>query len=220
MDRSGHLLFYRAGGYHAVPFDLATLQVIGESFPVLADAQELDPSGDWPQPVATAPGGALSYLTGPDVPTSRLTWIDKNGDVHSACSRGAPLRQRQALRRRSARRRRKPGSRTALDSHRGSAARHRGSAADSRYELESGSDARWPSVVHEHAQGRLRRGPKDINGSGSETAILSGPDDTDPVAWTRDGRLVFQGSEPDGAYPLKLLEAGEPARSTPHRATR
>jgi len=52
-----------------------------------------------------------------------------------------------------------------------------------------------------------------VNGSGSETAILSGPDDTDPVAWTRDGRLVFQGSEPDGAYPLKLLDLREPTRS-------
>jgi hypothetical protein len=54
---------------------------------------------------------------------------------------------------------------------------------------------------------------KDVNGTGAETAILAGPDDTDPVAWTRDGRLVFQGSEPDGAYPLKLLEAQAPTRS-------
>jgi len=27
-----------------------------------------------------------------------------------------------------------------------------------------------------------------------------------PIAWTRDGRLGFQGSEPDGAYPLKLFD--------------
>ena len=76
---SGHLLFYRTGRYQAVPFDLSTLQVTGESFPILEDAQELDPSGDWPQPVATAPGGALAYLAGPYVPPSRLTWIDAAG---------------------------------------------------------------------------------------------------------------------------------------------
>ena len=76
---SGHLVFYRTGRYQAVPFDLSTLQVAGESFPVLEDAQELDPSGDWPQPVATAPGGALAYLAGPYVPPSRLTWIDAAG---------------------------------------------------------------------------------------------------------------------------------------------
>ena len=38
-----------------------------------------------------------------------------------------------------------------------------------------------------------------------------GPDDTDPVAWTRDGRLVLQGSEPDGAYPLKLFDPRKPS---------
>jgi hypothetical protein len=47
---------------------------------------------------------------------------------------------------------------------------------------------------------------KDVSGSGAEQALLSGPDDTDPIAWTRDGRLVFQGSEPDGAYPPKLFD--------------
>ena len=44
--------------------------------------------------------------------------------------------------------------------------------------------------------------------------MLSGPDDTDPVAWTRDGRLVFQGSEPDGAYPLKLFDPRQPNQIT------
>ena len=47
---------------------------------------------------------------------------------------------------------------------------------------------------------------KEVGGTGAEHAVLAGPDDTDPIAWTRDGRLVFQGSEPDGAYPLKLFD--------------
>ena len=55
---------------------------------------------------------------------------------------------------------------------------------------------------------------KDVAGTGAEQAVLSGPDDTDPIAWTRDGRLVFQGSEPDGAYPLKLFDPREPSRIT------
>ena len=63
---------------------------------------------------------------------------------------------------------------------------------------------------------------KDVDGTAPETAVLSGPDDTDPVAWTRDGRLVFQGSEPDGAYPLKLLDdvRRADAVATPHRTAR
>jgi hypothetical protein len=47
---------------------------------------------------------------------------------------------------------------------------------------------------------------KEIGGAGGEEGLLTGPEDTDPIAWTRDGRLVFQGSEPDGAYPLKLFD--------------
>ena len=53
---------------------------------------------------------------------------------------------------------------------------------------------------------------KEVAGAGAEQALLSGPDDTDPIAWTRDNRLVFQGSEPDGAYPLKLFDPRQPAQ--------
>ena len=56
---------------------------------------------------------------------------------------------------------------------------------------------------------------KDVIGAGPEQPVLAGPDDTDPIAWTRDdGRLVFQGSEPDGTYPLKLFDPHDPARTT------
>ncbi len=58
---------------------------------------------------------------------------------------------------------------------------------------------------------------KDVDSSVPETAVLAGPDDTDPVAWTRDGRLVLQGSEPDGVYPLKLLDPRKPG--APQRLT-
>ena len=129
---SGHLLFYRTGRYQAVPFDLSTLQVTGESFPVLEDAQELDPAGDWPQPVATAPGGALAYLAGPYVPPSRLTWIDAGGTIHAAGVRGAAVRERQAVARRPARRDGEPGSRAPVDSPARSRSRHGGSAPDRR----------------------------------------------------------------------------------------
>jgi serine/threonine protein kinase len=211
--RSGHLLFYRAGGYHAVPFDPSTLQVTGESFPILADAQELDPSGDWPQPVVTAPGGALAYLAGSFVPGSRLTWIDKNGAFTPLAFAERPF----------------ISVRLAPDGRRvATASLEAGRLLIRLFDLQRGTEQvphiagmNWNPVWL--PDGRLsftsmRKGDfdvyvKDVNGSGSETAILSGPDDTDPVAWTRDGRLVFQGSEPDGAYPLKLLDVREPTRS-------
>jgi hypothetical protein len=55
---------------------------------------------------------------------------------------------------------------------------------------------------------------KEVGGTGAEHPVLTGPDDTDPIAWTRDGRLVFQGSEPDGAYPLKLYDPRQPSQVT------
>ena len=53
--------------------------VTGEPFPVIEDAQELDPAGDWGQPVSVASGGVLAYLPGHYVPPSKLTWIDRRG---------------------------------------------------------------------------------------------------------------------------------------------
>ena len=211
--RSGHVLFYRAGGYHAVPFDLTTLQVTGESFPILADAQELDPAGDWPQPVVTAPGGALAYLAGSYVPASRLTWINENGTFVPLPTAERPFVSVKLS----------PDGRRAA-----TASLEAGRLLIRLFDLQHGTDEvpqiagmNWNPVWL--PDGRLsftsmRKGDfdvyvKDLNGSGSETAILAGPDDTDPVAWTRDGRLVFQGSEPDGAYPLKLLDVREPTRT-------
>jgi len=210
---SGYLLFFRTGRYLAIPFDLKTLRVTGDAFPILADAQELDPSGDWPQPVVTAPGGALAYLAGAYVPASRLTWIDKNGAFTPLASAERPF----------------VSVKLSPDGRRVAAASlEAGRLLIRVIDLERGTETvpeiagmNWNPVWL--PDGRLsftsmRKGDfdvyvMDLKDAGSETAILSGPDDTDPVAWTRDGRLVFQGSEPDGAYPLKLLDTREPTHS-------
>jgi hypothetical protein len=75
----GYIVFYRTGRYHAIRYDLASSNVSGEPFPVLEDAQELDPAGDWGQPVSVGSGGVLAYLPVRYVPPSRLTWIDAQG---------------------------------------------------------------------------------------------------------------------------------------------
>ena len=76
---SGHLLFYRAGRYQVVPFDLKTAHTSGDAVVVLEDATELDPAGDWPQPVVVSASGTLAYLPGQYVPESRLIWISPSG---------------------------------------------------------------------------------------------------------------------------------------------
>ena len=205
---SGHIVFYRTGRYHAVAFDLAAGKVVGESFPVLEDAQELDPSGDWQQPMTSAPSGALAYLAGPYVPPSRLTWIDVKGALTPLPFAARPF---VSIRLSPDGRRAATGS---LES---------GRLLIRLYDLERGIED-TPKIDGMNfnptwlPDGRLsftsmRKGDfdvyvKDLVSTQPESAVLAGPDDTDPVAWTRDGRLVFQGSEPDGAYPLKLSIPG------------
>jgi serine/threonine-protein kinase len=211
---SGHIVFFRAGRYHAVPFDLSSGTVNGDSFPVLDDARELDPAGDWSQTLGITSTGALAYLTGPYVPLSRLTWIGPDGASTPLAFAPRPF----------------VGVKISADRRLvATASLEAGSLLLRVFDLERGTEEapkiegmNWNPVWL--PDGRLsftsmRKGDfdvyvKEVTGTGAEQAVLSGPDDTDPVAWTRDGRLVFQGSEPDGAYPLKLFDPREPSRMT------
>jgi serine/threonine-protein kinase len=209
---SGHIVFFRAGRYQAVPFDLLSGTVTGESFPVLDDARELDPAGDWSQTVALTSTGALAYLAGSYVPPSRLTWIDANGTSVPLAFPPRPFVSVKLS----------PDGRLAA-----TASLEAGRLLIRVLDLERGTEEtpkidgmNWNPVWL--PDGRLsftsmRKGDfdvyvKEIAGTGAEHALLAGPDDTDPIAWTRDGRLVFQGSEPDGAYPLKLYDPRQPSQ--------
>jgi Tol biopolymer transport system component len=211
---SGHILFYRTGRYHAVPFDVASGNVTGEPFPVIEDAQELDPAGDWGQPVSVASSGVLAYLPGHYVPPSKLTWIDAKGTFTPLAFAARPF----------------IGVKLSPDGHRvATASLEAGRLVIRLLDLQRGTEElpnidgmNWNPVWL--PDGRLsytsmRKGDfdvyvKEVAGTGTEHPVLDGPDDTDPIAWTRDGRLVFQGSEPDGAYPLKLFNPREPTHIT------
>jgi len=209
---SGHIVFYRAGRYHAIPFDVTSSKLGTRSFPVLDDARELDPAGDWSQTVALASTGALAYLSGPYVPASRLTWIDTDGTATPL-----PFAPRPYV-----------GVKLSPDGRRAATASYEAGRLLLRvFDLERGTEEElkiegmnWNPVWL--PDGRLsftsmRKGDfdvyiKDIANRRTEQAVLAGPDDTDPVAWTADGRMVFQGSEPDGTYPLKLADPRHPSR--------
>jgi eukaryotic-like serine/threonine-protein kinase len=211
---SGHIVFFRTGRYQAVPFDLSSGKVTGDPFPVLEDAQELDPAGDWGQPVAVAANGALAYLPGRYVPASRLTWIGADGTFTPLTFPPRPF----------------IGVKLSPDGRRvATASLESGRLLIRLLDLERGTEEipnidgmNWNPVWL--PDGRLsytsmRKGDfdvfvKEVAGTGAEHAVLDGPDDTDPIAWTRDGRLVFQGSEPDGAYPLKLFDPRHPTQIT------
>jgi hypothetical protein len=205
-------VFFRAGRYQAIPFELSSGTVTGESFPVLDDARELDPGGDWSQTVALTSTGALAYLGGSYVPPSRLTWIDAGGTSTPLAFAPRPFVSVKLS----------PDGRLAA-----MASLEAGRLLIRVADLARGTEEtpkidgmNWNPVWL--PDGRLsytsmRKGDfdvyvKDVAGTGAERAVLSGPDDTDPIAWTRDGRLVFQGSEPDGAYPLKLFDPRQPSQ--------
>jgi len=211
---SGHIVFYRAGRYHAIPFDASSSELGAHSFPVLDDARELDPAGDWSQTIALASTGALAYLSGPYVPASRLTWIDADGTSTPLAFAPRPY----------------VGVKLSPDGRLAATASYEAGRLLLRvFDLERGTEEEpkiegmnWNPVWL--PDGRLsftsmRKGDfdvyvKDIANRRTEQAVLAGPDDTDPVAWTKDGRIVFQGSEPDGTYPLKLVDPRHPSRIT------
>ena len=203
---SGHIVFYHAGRHQAVPFDLSSLSVTGESFPVLDDAREIDPAGDWSQTVAVTSTGALAYLPGTYVPPSRLTWIDSKGALTPLAFPPRPF----------------IGVKLSPDGRRAATASLESGRLMIRVmDLERGTEdapridgMNWNPVWL--PDGRLsytsmRKGDfdvyvKEIGGTGAEEVVLADANDSDPIAWLRNGSLVFQGSEPDGAYPLKLFD--------------
>jgi len=79
---SGHVVYYRGGGYRAVPFDITRRQVTGPELSVLPHVRRLDPVGsDWNY-AAFASTGALAYVEGDSTlaaPQSRLAWLSRDG---------------------------------------------------------------------------------------------------------------------------------------------
>ncbi|MHC4448448.1 MAG: protein kinase domain-containing protein, partial [Planctomycetota bacterium] len=71
----GHIVYYRAGAYHAIPFHLDTLSVRGDPVPILEDASDLHPAGNEQLPLTVAGSGILTYKTGQIFPKANLAWV-------------------------------------------------------------------------------------------------------------------------------------------------
>ena len=101
---SGHLVFYRRGAHHAVPFDAATLKVTGPERAVLPDVAPPSPTGGALN-LAFSDTGRLAYVPGPapqEFQASRLAWLSRDGTrtplaiegVHGSALRISPDGQR------------------------------------------------------------------------------------------------------------------------------
>ena len=62
---------------------------------------------------------------------------------------------------------------------------------------------------------------KEVAGTGAEHAVLDGPDDTDPIAWTRDGRSGVSGLRTGRRVSTEVVRPAPPDTDhAPHRAAR
>jgi eukaryotic-like serine/threonine-protein kinase len=78
---SGHLLYYQAGAYAVVPFDLTAMRPTGEPRPVLPDARPLDPTGSRVKSVGVADERTIAYVAGSLFPEADLAWVTAKGVV-------------------------------------------------------------------------------------------------------------------------------------------
>jgi Tol biopolymer transport system component/predicted Ser/Thr protein kinase len=75
---SGHLVYARAGGLVAVPFDLKRLEVTGSPVSIL-EGVSMNPAFGWAQFSASA-DGSLAYVPGGSSVSERtLHWVDRKG---------------------------------------------------------------------------------------------------------------------------------------------
>jgi len=76
---SGHLVYVRAGGLMAVPFDLKRLAVTGSPATIL-EGIRANPSSGWAE-FSTSMNGSLAYVPGGslDLTERTLLWVDRKG---------------------------------------------------------------------------------------------------------------------------------------------
>jgi eukaryotic-like serine/threonine-protein kinase len=76
---SGHLVYFHAGTYHAVKFDLAAMRTVGNPVRVLADVMSHDPLGNRQKPWVVSDAGTLVSIAGPLLPEVQWAWAAANG---------------------------------------------------------------------------------------------------------------------------------------------
>ena len=78
----GFIIYFRAGTFHAIRFDPATLAIAGEPARVLDDAYGNSPEGE-PSQTDLSSSGTLAYLSGPNILTRELLWVSAGGKTEN-----------------------------------------------------------------------------------------------------------------------------------------
>jgi serine/threonine-protein kinase len=76
---AGHVLYYDAGAYKLVPFDLESLSTTGDSKVVLRDALGVPPAGTLASRVSLSTNGIVAYIAGRLYHDVELSWVGRDG---------------------------------------------------------------------------------------------------------------------------------------------
>jgi hypothetical protein len=206
------IVYYRAGAYHAVPFDLATLAVTGDAAPMLRDVSSLDPSGDDYLPLATGADGTLVYTSTERFEAAKLAWLSPGHEPELL-----PIPPRRYIDMDLS-----PDGLT-LAASSIEAGRFEIRLLDLRGRTEQRLDlpgstwtALWNPQGHGLAYRAMRKGDfdaymLDVSTGEPEKALLTANSDETIAAWTPDGsRLLYEESQTDGTRGMKALPVHPP----------
>jgi hypothetical protein len=208
------IVYYRAGAYHAAPFDAATLQVTGEAVPFLTNVTTLHPAGDEHMPLAAGADGTLVYTSSEQRFEAKLAWV-------------APGREPEML---PVPARRYVDSDLSPDGLTLAVSCLEAGRFDIRLvDLRGGTEQRldlpgsdWTVKWNPRGAGLAYRSMRkgdfdaymlDIAAGGSEQPLLTGDSDTTIQAWTPDGRHLLYIDTMEGSRGMKMLQvpgAGAP----------
>jgi Tol biopolymer transport system component len=206
----GYLVFFRAGVYQVIRFDLATLQVSGEPMRALEDARGLSPDGESTK-VSISGTGIVAYRNGPLYVDTQLTWVAEGGALEALPIPPRPF--------------------TDLDLSPDGRRAAAGAVQAGRFVLRlidldrrnddvldlpgSNWNAFWNPDGRRLAIRSMNGGQYDAYlldlAGGAPTPLLVTDQDDMPDGWTHDGKfaLVRQATA-NGQYPLYKLEPGHP----------
>ena len=208
--RSGHVLFFHAGVWHIVPFDVAAGKTTGDPVTVLEDAQGVSPDGgNSTHTLWVSDQGTLAYQPDTDYAKRELVWIDRAGTIESL---GLPAH-------------RMSDAALSPDGHRIAVGRVEGGTfelwmddvtrkTEDRLDIKGSNFAAvWDPRGEKIAFVSERKGEYDtytaqVDGSNVQP-LLTKDFDEQPVAWTHDGhRLIDKEWRPDGSTPVSVIDLG------------
>ena len=210
----GRIVYYRAGAYHAIPFDLSALRVTGDPVPFLRDVPVLNPAGDDYMPLGVGADGTVAYGTTDRNAPSRLAWVAPGQHPEML-----PLPARRYS----------DGDLSPDATTLAVSSLEEGQFKIHLVDLRAGTEQRldlpgsdwrvkWNPRGLILGYRSMRKGDFDaylidVAGGGSEEPLLTGDSDTTLQAWTPDGHHLLYLDSMEGGRGVKMMSVppqGEP----------